>query len=314
MASHPEVIFKSNDLATLPEETLITLLENDELNMDEDDVWMSVVQWAIEQVPELGLGNNPDNWSYNNISMVKDIITDCIPHIRFFSISPKTFVLYEDLIPKKLRQDILNYHLDKNYKPQTPIRLPRIRIRQKYDVDSLIINNKQVAWISSKIVELMQQHETEDLPVYNLTLLYRQSRDGDTVAKFRKLCNYRGPTISVGKVLGTEEILGGYNPFAWGSQSNWVGTKGSFIFALDKNIGKSIVSFVCDDSIDSSYAICDYPDYFPSFGAGRDLFFGDGGDRKPYAKRRTYQLPITLSSDPFEWTDWEVFSVSNHRT
>src|SRR6185312_3794016 len=38
---HPDIIFKSNDLATLPKETLITLLKNDELSMDEDDIWMS---------------------------------------------------------------------------------------------------------------------------------------------------------------------------------------------------------------------------------------------------------------------------------
>ena len=53
MASHPDIIFKSNDLATVPKEMLITLFKNDELNMEEDDVWMSVVQWATKQVPEL---------------------------------------------------------------------------------------------------------------------------------------------------------------------------------------------------------------------------------------------------------------------
>src|SRR6185436_15131446 len=41
MASNPETIFKSNDFSTLPKETLITLLKNDVLNMNEDDVWVS---------------------------------------------------------------------------------------------------------------------------------------------------------------------------------------------------------------------------------------------------------------------------------
>ena len=51
--------------------------------------------------------------------------------------------------------------------------------------------------------------------VYKLTLLYRQSKDGNTFKKFKKLCNSKGPTVVVGKVSGTEEILGGYNPVSW---------------------------------------------------------------------------------------------------
>ena len=61
LLSHPEIVFKSNDLAALPKETLITLLKSDDLDMAEDDVWMSVVEWATKQVPELELEDDPDN-------------------------------------------------------------------------------------------------------------------------------------------------------------------------------------------------------------------------------------------------------------
>jgi len=313
MVSHPDIIFKSNDLVTLPKETLITLLKNDDLNMDEDDIWMSVIQWGTKQVPELELGSDPDSWSSNNINTVKDIIADCMPHIRFSSISLNKIVLYNDLIPGKLRRDILNYHTDKNYKPNTR-RLPP-RAGRQYDVDSLIINNKQAEWISSKIVESTKrfkykedQEKRDD--AYKLTLLYRQSRDGGEVAKFRELCNNKGPTIAVGKVLGTEEIVGGYNPLAWNSKGGYVATKESFIFALDKHIDKSIVSFV-DNSNDSyKKAFYDGRNYFPVFGSGHDLFFGNNAHDKPYAKKQSYILPIRDTSDKFEWVDWEVFLVS----
>src|SRR6185312_8106002 len=62
MVSHPESVFKSNDFAALPKETLITLLKSDDLVMEEDDVWMSVIQWATKQVPEPELGNDPNDW------------------------------------------------------------------------------------------------------------------------------------------------------------------------------------------------------------------------------------------------------------
>src|SRR6185369_13315897 len=146
-------IFKSNDLATLPKETLITLLKNDELSMDEVDIWMSVIQWATKQLPELELGTDPDDWSSNVTNTIKDTIADCIPHIRLFSITPKKVIQYNALLPEKLRYDILNYHMDKDYQPNTCMLPPRIG----KDINSVIINEKQAVWISSKIVESTSQ-------------------------------------------------------------------------------------------------------------------------------------------------------------
>src|SRR6185312_13467522 len=177
--------------------------------MDEDDILMSVIQWATKQVSELELGNDPDDWSSDDLNTVKDIVADCIPHIRFFNISPDKVSLYYNLLPRKLCRDLFSYQINKNYKPKTHMLPPRTG--QGY-IDSIIINKEQAKWIFSKIVESTRQSY-----VYKSTLLYRCSRDGNTVAKFRELCNNKGPTIVVGKVSGTEEILGGYNPFAWGS-------------------------------------------------------------------------------------------------
>src|SRR5437879_2369847 len=46
MASSPDILLTSNNLATLPKEMLISLLKNDELVlvMDEGEVWKSVIQ------------------------------------------------------------------------------------------------------------------------------------------------------------------------------------------------------------------------------------------------------------------------------
>src|SRR6185369_4332726 len=312
-------IFKSNDLATLPKETLITLLKNDELSMDEDDIWMSVIQWATKQLPELELGTDPDDWSSNVTNTIKDTIADCIPHIRLFSISPKKVILYEDLLPKKLRRDILNYHTDKDYKLKIPLLPPRTgqappKSGHGCYIDSTVIDKRQAEWILSKIVEStkrLQKNQVTSIRKddgYKLTLLYRQSRDSNSTEKFRELCNGKGPTVAVGKVSGTEEILGGYNPLAWGSESYGdVMTKESFIFALHKNMDRCILSFV----VDSSCAICEHQNYFPIFGNGFDLFFGNKNGAKPYARKKAYQFPIRSSPDHFEWVDWEVFLVSN---
>ena len=117
-------------------------------------------------------------------------------------------------------------------------------------IHTLLTKNRQNG-ISSKIMESTNQLCDN----HKLTLLYRHSRDSEN---FRKLCNHKGPTIAVGKVSDTDEILGGS-----------VSTE-SFIFALDKSIEKSIVSFVDD----TECAIYDHYSYFPAFGNGFDLFFG----------------------------------------
>src|SRR6185312_14534440 len=162
-----------------------------------------------------------------------------------------------------------------------PLLPPRTVQASKYDIDSIIINGRQVEWISSKIVEAASQHQENNNQrkksikqggAYKFTLLYRRSRDGK-VANFRKLCNGKGPTITVGKVLDTDEILGGYNPLLWGSNNGYAATNESFIFALDKNINESIVSFASN----ITNAIYDDASYFPDFG-GCDLSFGDGNN------------------------------------
>ena len=42
MISFPDIVLKSNNVVDLPKATLISLLKNDELNMDEIDIWLSV--------------------------------------------------------------------------------------------------------------------------------------------------------------------------------------------------------------------------------------------------------------------------------
>src|SRR6185503_1543803 len=46
MASFPDIVLKSNNVVDLPKATFISLLKNDELNMEEIDIWLSVIQWT----------------------------------------------------------------------------------------------------------------------------------------------------------------------------------------------------------------------------------------------------------------------------
>ena len=77
MLSSPDIIFKSSSMVDLPKATFISLLKNDELNMDEVDIWLSVIQWAINQIS--GLSDIPANWSLHDVAAIKDIVAECVP-------------------------------------------------------------------------------------------------------------------------------------------------------------------------------------------------------------------------------------------
>src|SRR6185437_3661184 len=115
---------------------------------------------------------------------------------------------------------------NKNYKPKSIVLPPRKgqaiddmnktneehkTLNVNADIDSVIINEQQAAWITQKIMESMTRNRKSQR-AYKFTLLYRHSRDGNTRENFRKMCAGKGSTVAVGKVLNTEEILGGYNP------------------------------------------------------------------------------------------------------
>jgi hypothetical protein len=327
MLSSPDIILKSDNMGDLPKATFISLLKNDELNMDEGDVWMSVVQWAVNQIA--GLTDNPTSWSTNDVDAVKDIIAECIPHIRFFNMSAEVFnekvAPFIELLPRELRSDLLSYYLQKNYKPKTQMLPQRKGQQPDINIDSVVINKQQASWILQKIAESTQTDRVEQGPVreqtvsYKLTLLYRESRDNSdnydekTIAKkFRQMCTNKGPTVAVGRVKDTGEILGGYNPLSWSSSNDgYISTKESFIFSLDKNdVEKNIISFVKKEQ--THVAIYEYPGGLPYFGNSA-LFFGGfykGTLYKPVARNNGYyQLPIRSTDERFTWADWEVFSV-----
>ena len=173
MVSHPDIVFKSNDFATLPKETLINLLKSDDLSMKEDDIWMSVVQWATKQVPELELENDLDNWSFHDINTVNDIIADCIPHIQFFNISLKKVLLFDDLLPRKLHRDLLNYQVKKDYIPNT---------YQEHNKDIILIQLSLTINKDNVILVFAMKIEKD---VKKAVKLYKQAvEQGNTTAQY----------------------------------------------------------------------------------------------------------------------------------
>ncbi|RUO96515.1 hypothetical protein BC936DRAFT_141900, partial [Jimgerdemannia flammicorona] len=66
------------------------------------------------------------------------------------------------------------------------------------------------------------------------TLLYRATRDGFDARDFHRHCDNLGATVSIVRVKGTGEIVGGYNPESWQSVvgGRYKTARGSFLFTI----------------------------------------------------------------------------------
>src|SRR5207249_4269678 len=79
MSSRPERIFSSLDFASIPEKALVSLIQNDNLQMSEGRVWEHVLKWGLAQNPELS--SDPSRYSKENFDALKSTLQPFIPFV-----------------------------------------------------------------------------------------------------------------------------------------------------------------------------------------------------------------------------------------
>ncbi|RIB11630.1 hypothetical protein C2G38_2042515 [Gigaspora rosea] len=85
ISKHPNIIFDSDGFLTLSENILIFILNLDNLQMDEVEIWDYVIKWGIAQNPTLP--SDLDQWSNEEFLALKNSLQSCLPLIRYFQIS-----------------------------------------------------------------------------------------------------------------------------------------------------------------------------------------------------------------------------------
>ncbi|GES77296.1 hypothetical protein GLOIN_2v1776268 [Rhizophagus clarus] len=237
MAKSPEKIFKSLDFTSLSEKSLILLIKRDDLQMKEVEVWEHVLKWGLAKHQDFL--SDPDTWTDNDFKMIRDILKNCLPLIRFYSLSSEEFVKkvrpYRKLLNQKFYENLLNSYLDPNYEPEKEnILLPRNLIIDEL-IETKIVNLNIISiisrWIDKVDFNSKFSYLRELYLPYKFDLILRGSQAGFAPEKFHKLCDNKPNTVTFIKVRGTEEILGGYNPFIWKTYGGWGQSLDSFIFS-----------------------------------------------------------------------------------
>jgi hypothetical protein len=314
MSKEPIKIFNSLNFSSISEKILISIIQNDNLQMSEIQVWEHVLKWGHAQNPELP--SDITDFSKDDFNTLKNILQQFIPFIKFHDLTSKEFLdkvfPYREILPEELFINLLKTFLsflDPNIKPSDK---PKPCIAKKVSlvaVDSKIITSQHAEMISKWINRLEITDELTSS--YEYKLLFRGSRDEFTRDKFHEICNNKSHTVTIIKVKDSNEILGGYNPLEWTSNNTWGNTKDSFIFSFNNY---KIEDYILSRVKNNSHGINNGVRYGPSFGDGDLIIWElikilDYSVSACYSRKGSYEKPIRITEHYFGVEECEIFQI-----
>ncbi|GES82627.1 BTB/POZ protein [Rhizophagus clarus] len=275
----PKILFESPKFTSLDKDLIILFLKNNELEMEEIEIWEFILKWALTRMSTQHNVDNLSQWTSSNFEELEKILRDLIPHIRWFQIPSNLFwrkvSQFESIFPKQLYRDIMGYYCD----PDTPPINAILPLRRNLsNIDSILIDRGHLSIIASWIDNKEKSfYNIKSIP-YLFKLVYRASRDGFEAAKFHELCDNKDSTIMISKLKENGRLIGGYNPLSWQSYNtfindngSWQSTPESFLFSFTKKDEIDSAFLIRVNFASKNYAVCYGLNYGPAFGSGWDL-------------------------------------------
>ncbi|GES94186.1 hypothetical protein GLOIN_2v1769951 [Rhizophagus clarus] len=230
ICADPPLLFDSDYFYCIDSAILKSLLKRDDLAIHEGDLWDNLIKWAIIQLTETNVDEvsvDPTKWSKEMMQNFQQILTDCIPLIRFTLMTPDEFREkvwpFKDCLPTKLYDTIL-WHFIMPEKQSSPF-LPRLKT-----VYSNLITLKHAALIATWIDRKEGKPYSHTEIPYEFSLLMRGSRDGFSQQTLHNRCGGQAKTIMLMKIKATEEIFGMYISSVW--SNNTARQHDSFMFSF----------------------------------------------------------------------------------
>uniref|UniRef100_U9SKT3 TLDc domain-containing protein n=1 Tax=Rhizophagus irregularis (strain DAOM 181602 / DAOM 197198 / MUCL 43194) TaxID=747089 RepID=U9SKT3_RHIID len=307
ISKEPIKIFNSLNFSSIPEKLLISIIQNDNLQISEIQIWENVLKWGLAQNPELP--SDITNFSKDDFNTLKNTLQQCIPFINFYNLTSKEFVdkvfPYKEILPEELCTDLLKAFLTLLNPDSKPIDKSRSQITKEIGlktVDSKIITSQH----AELILKWVNRLEITDklTSSYEFKLLFRASRDGHTPEKFHDICDNKSRTVTIIKVEDSTEILGGYNPIEWGPNVYYRTTKDSFIFSFTND---RIENYILSRVVNEKYAIYNGSLYGPSFGESDFMIWNIFNIN--YCKKSSYKKSIRKTEKEFNVEECEIFQI-----
>ncbi|KAG9306490.1 hypothetical protein G9A89_008426 [Geosiphon pyriformis] len=133
----PHFIYESIDFLSLEESILVSLLQRDDLKMEEIEVWQSLIKWGIGNTPRL-VKKKLASWNLKDFAALQKTVHQCIPLIRYNDISGDDYfehvIQYKRILPKNLKKEIWAHYLKTTPQPGIHVLPPRVRSRDGFTV------------------------------------------------------------------------------------------------------------------------------------------------------------------------------------
>ncbi|CAG8588719.1 11567_t:CDS:2 [Ambispora gerdemannii] len=334
MCWRPELVFAADDFLEYDEDILSMVLEQEDLQMEEKDVWENLLRWGFSQIrprQSFNIGSI-GKLKKDEIQNLYEILKNCIPLIRFTDFSNRDFSdhvwPFRDIVPDMIRFEIEKIHKNNHdtffFVSHSSLLLPRCPLIR---IDSTILHPAQAAYLPEWI-EFAQKNSpastlTTEIPdptrvTYQFKLLVRGTIHGFTPRTFHERCDNQGPSIVVLRVRDTRQIIGGYNPIGWRGlrRNHWQYTCDSFLFSFGSKCG-SIGDVASDVRLSrvlpGCEAIYDDPKFGPCFGKtdlDMRIKFDEGENCS--ARKQCYKHNIfgdVNGSGKFSVDEYEVFQI-----
>ncbi|KAF0449311.1 kelch-like protein 17 [Gigaspora margarita] len=167
----PDLLFNSDEFPTLEKDVLVWILNYDDLDMKESEIWKRLIKWRIAK--HSTFQNDMTKFTLEDFKTLKETLYKLIQLVRFHQINGAEFMLevwpYRYLLSESLVEDLFLCYL-----------VP----------DKKAIDNK-----SSKKTP------------YNFNLLFRSSIDGLSAQTFHNKSDNKGATIVMEKISNTNMLV-----------------------------------------------------------------------------------------------------------
>ncbi|CAJ0754576.1 14819_t:CDS:1, partial [Entrophospora sp. SA101] len=168
----PDLLLKSVDYVDLEFDTLVWLLQRDDLSMSEMEIWRHVVQWCLNKL-DRKLDTDLKKWNDQDFDEFQKVIGPILPYIRWCQIKKEDFSKQVDDF-KKIIPDELYEVKDDTIVPSPTYTKSTTRI------PSVLITPKQAAkiasWIDGLDLKSKEFYDARNIP-YDFNLIVRGSRD-----------------------------------------------------------------------------------------------------------------------------------------
>ncbi|KAJ5078351.1 pep-cterm sorting domain-containing protein [Anaeramoeba ignava] len=275
----------------LEENHLNTILLNDELLVNEFEIFQSLIKWGKRKL-NISQEIKNENIDKEEKEKLQDQFSNLIQKIRFIDFSQQEMrdTLKEDLIPNPISQKINQFLIIQNENNET-------KLKEFIQKENMLIFKPRFRFGSSIIQERkhfdkLKEWVSDDNFFSRMKLGFSARKNGFDCKKWHLAVDNKGKTLVIIKTRDNF-IFGGFTQVGWSSgERRWIRDPKAFIFSLrnDKNNRKPAKLPI--KRAQENNAICyRYFDGGPFFGTGYDLWLYS--DLQPGFSNlgQTYKLP-----------------------